>query len=223
MPRLFGLVCGNPGLGTWVAEGAADVGRSPEGRDAERPRRRGANLRARGASLKNVQAERVRLVPLESRHLERTRVWANDPAIMRLMDRAQPVSAGEHEAWFLALAGRDDCAYFAIETAEPDPHVGNVWFFAIDRRHRKAELRVVIGEPAARGKGYGAEAIDRLCRHGFNELGLHRIYAYVLAINPAARRAFERAGFALEGTLRDDRWSDGCFVDAHLLARVSRT
>lgn len=165
----------------------------------------------------------MRLVPLESRHLERTRVWANDPAIMRLMDRAQPVSAGEHEAWFLALAGRDDCAYFAIETAEPDPHVGNVWFFAIDRRHRKAELRVVIGEPAARGKGYGAEAIDRLCRHGFNELGLHRIYAYVLAINPAARRAFERAGFALEGTLRDDRWSDGCFVDAHLLARVSRT
>jgi RimJ/RimL family protein N-acetyltransferase len=169
-----------------------------------------------------VQAERVRLVPLESRHLERTRVWANDPAIMRLMDRARPVSADEHEAWFLALAGRDDCAYFAIETAEPDPHVGNVWFFAIDRRHRKAELRVVIGEPAARGKGYGAQAIDRLCRHGFNDLGLHRIYAYVLAINPAARRAFERAGFALEGTLRDDRWSDGSFVDAHLLARVSR-
>ena len=150
-------------------------------------------------------------------------MWANDPAIMRLMDRARPVSAGEHEAWYLALAGRDDCAYFAIETAEPDPHVGNVWFFAIDRRHRKAELRVVIGEPAARGKGYGAEAIDRLCRHGFNELGLHRIYAYVLAINPAARRAFERAGFALEGTLRDDRWSDGGFVDAHLLARMSRT
>jgi RimJ/RimL family protein N-acetyltransferase len=168
-----------------------------------------------------VQPDRVRLVPLARRHLERTRLWANDPAIMRLMDRARPVSTAEHEAWFLALAGRGDCEYFAIETAEQ--HVGNAWFFAIDRRHRKAELRIVIGEPAARGKGYGAEAIDRLCHHGFDELGLHRIYAFALAINPAARRAFERAGFVLEGTLRDDRWSDQGFVDAYLLARVSRT
>ena len=76
-------------------------------------------------------------------------------------------------------------------------------------------------------KHYSADWIeDRIRELGdlkFNELGLHRIYAYVLAINPAARRAFERAGFALEGTLRDDRWSDGSFVDAHLFARVSRT
>ena len=170
-----------------------------------------------------MQTGNVRLVPLDRRHLERTRAWANDPALMRLMDRARPVSTAEHEAWFRSLAERDDCSYFAIETAEGAVHVGNVWLFAIDRRHRKAELRVVIGDAAARGKGIGAEAIDRLCRHGFDELGLHRIYAYVLAINPAAQRAFERAGFSLEGTLRDDRWSDGTFVDAYVLARVSQT
>ena len=40
-----------------------------------------------------------------------------------------------------------------------------------------------------------------------SELGLHRIYAYVLAINPAARRPSSVPGFALEGTLRDDRWA----------------
>ncbi len=153
--------------------------------------------------------------------MDRTRVWANEPEIMRLMDRARPVSTAEHEAWFESLAARDDCSYFAIEIADAGTHVGNVWLFAIDQRHRKAELRVVIGDPAARGKGFGAEAIDRLCRHGFDQLGLHRIYAYVLAINSAAQRAFERAGFALEGTLRDDRWTGERFVDAYLLARVS--
>ena len=56
-------------------------------------------------------------------------------------------------------------------------------------------------------------------RLAFSELGLHRIYAYVLAINPRAQRAFERAGFALEGKLRDDRWVDDRFVDAYLLAQ----
>jgi RimJ/RimL family protein N-acetyltransferase len=99
--------------------------------------------------------------------------------------------------------------------------VGNVWLWDIDRRHGKAELRVVIGRQEARGKGLGVEAIDQLCRHAFERLGLHRVYAYVLAINPAARRAFERAGFVLEGTLRDDRRAGDGYVDGYLLARVN--
>ena len=165
----------------------------------------------------------MRLVRLDLRHLEQTRIWANDPEIMRLMDRAESVSVAEHEAWFSSLADRSDCLYFAIETTDAQLHLGNIWLFAIERRHRKAELRVVFGEAAARGKGYGSEAIDQLCQHAFDRLGLHRIYAYVLAINPGAQRSFERAGFALEGRLRDDRWSDGRFVDTYLLARVSDT
>lgn len=141
---------------------------------------------------------------------------------MMLMGRADHVSMTEHESWFTTLSSRDDCSYFAIEIADGQ-HVGNVWLWAIDRRHRKAELRIVIGDPAARGRGLGSEAIDRLCRHGFDEVGLHRIYAYVLAMNPAARRAFERAGFRLEGTLQDDRWTGDRFVDAYVLARVRQT
>jgi RimJ/RimL family protein N-acetyltransferase len=169
-----------------------------------------------------VTSDRVRIVPLELRHAERTREWANDADIMRLMDRANPVSAAEHEKWLASLSDRPDCQYFAIETLSGH-HIGNVWLWAIDRRHRKAELRVVIGDADARGKGFGSDAIDLACGYGFERLGLRRIYAFVLAINPPARRAFERAGFRLEGTLRDDRWTGDRFVDAYLLARVSES
>ena len=157
VPRLLGLVCRHPRLGTRLAEGAEDVGRSPEGSHAEGPRRRGADLRARGASLTTCRRNVCASYRSSRRHLERTRVWANDPAIMRLMDRARPVSAGEHEAWFLSLADGTTVPISPLKRGEPELHVGNVWFFAIDRRHRKAELRVVIGETAARGQGYGAE------------------------------------------------------------------
>ena len=165
--------------------------------------------------------DRLELVPLDRPHLARTREWANDPELMRLMDRKQPVTPVEHEAWFASLPRRADCAYFAIETLDGRAHIGNVWLWDIDRRHRKAELRVVVGDRTARGQGLGAEAIDRLCRHAFDTLGLHRVYAYVLGINPSARRAFERAGFTLEGTLRDDRWAVDRFIDSYLLARVN--
>lgn len=167
-------------------------------------------------------AGRLDLVPLDRRHLSRTREWANDPELMRLMDRKQPVSPAEHEAWFASLPRRSDCAYFAIETADPRTHIGNVWLWDIDRRNRKAELRVVVGDRTVRGKGLGAEAIDRLCRYAFDQLDLHRVYAYVLDINPSARSAFERAGFTLEGTLRDDRWAAERFIDSYLLAKLNR-
>lgn len=167
-----------------------------------------------------VRGRVVNLVPLDRRHMARTRTWANDPEIMFLMGRARPVSEDEHEAFFTNVIERDGSAFFAIERADTAIHIGNAWLWSIDARHRKAELRIVIGDAAARGKGAGAEAIELLCSHGFERLQLHRIYAYVLATNPVAKRAFEAAGFSEEGTLRDDRWADDRFVDAYLMARL---
>src|SRR5882672_2779485 len=97
---------------------------------------------------------RVKLVPLAHTHLPRTRAWANDPELMRLMNREHPVAEDEHAAWFESLGRRNDCVYFAIETTEGSEHVGNVWLWAIDAQNRKAELRIVIGEAARRHQGF---------------------------------------------------------------------
>ena len=164
--------------------------------------------------------ETISLRPLELRHLDKTREWANDPELMRLLNRAQPISNSEHQQWFASLKKRKDCVYFAIETKAHSIHVGNIWLWNIDLRHRHAELRIVIGNHSDTGKGLGTEAITQLCKYCFEQMNLHRIYAYVLAINPRARRAFEKAGFVLEGTLRDDRWTGDGYTDAYLLGKL---
>src|SRR5262245_40293869 len=112
-----------------------------------------------------LNGARCRLVPLDQPHRERTRAWANDPALARLLDRARPVSDVEHDEWFGALAARADAVFFAIEVEER--HVGNVWLWAIDARHRKAELRILVGEESATGRGIGSEAIELACRYAF--------------------------------------------------------
>lgn len=161
----------------------------------------------------------VRLRPLERRHLEKTLEWANDPELMRLLNRAARVSKEEHEQWFKALQERDDRCYFAIESVD-GLHLGNVWLCDIDLRHRRAELRIVMGLDHV-GKGAGTEAISALCDYAFERLNLHKVYAYVLAINPRARRSFEKAGFVVEGTLREDRWTGETFTDACLLGKLN--
>lgn len=161
----------------------------------------------------------VTLVPFEQRHADTTLQWNNDPELARLLGRQHGIAADEHARWFAALSGRSDTLFRAIEA--DGRHVGNVWLAEIDRRHHKAEVRILIGDKAVHGGGAGSRALDGIARHAFDGLGLHRVYAYVLAFNPRARRAFEKAGFVLEGTLRDDRRDGDRYVDAFVLGRVN--
>jgi RimJ/RimL family protein N-acetyltransferase len=158
----------------------------------------------------------VALVPFGRQHLAQTLQWTNDPELARLLDRHDTVTAEEHERWFVSLSSREDTIFFAIE--DDARHVGNVWLADISSRHRKAEVRIVLA-PDAVNRGCGSRAIELIAAQAFGHMNLHRLYAFVLAFNPRARRAFEKAGFTLEGTLREDRFDGARFVDAVVLGR----
>jgi len=164
---------------------------------------------------------RVRLVPLAEKHLDATFQWVNDPAMMRLLGRAARVESDEHLRWFERLKERTDCRYFSAETTDAGLHVGNIWLWDINTADRKAEVRILFGDETARGRGYGSEAIHLLADLAFDTMGLHRLYAYVFSINPRARRAFEKAGFRSEGTLREDRRAGGEYIDVYLLGQLA--
>ena len=168
-------------------------------------------LAASGASV-------IRLMPLAAQHFVKTREWNNEPQLMRWLNRAQIISEAEHAAWFADLAEQRDRLYFAIESG--GRHLGNVWLWDIDARHRRAEVRVLIGDYADRSRGLGTDALRQIGDYARGTLKLHRLIAYVLAINPRACRSFEKAGFQLEGILREDRWSGDRFVDVWLMGRM---
>jgi len=139
---------------------------------------------------------------------------------MRLLGRRQPVTEREHERWFDSLASSSDRLYMAIEDVVTGEHIGNVWLWAIDEMDRKAELRIVVGAAGRAGRGAGTEAIRLFSEYAFGPVGLRRVYAYVLGFNQRARRAFEKAGFALEGVLKEDRVTAEGPVDVYLLGRL---
>lgn len=168
-----------------------------------------------------VHGNNISLRPFERRHLSKTLRWANTPELTYLMDRAFPISDMEHEVWFSKLhEQKQNLIYFAIETNEGNQHIGNIWLWNINWLHRKAEISIVIGNATNHGKGIGTEAINLVTVYSFERLNLHKVYAHVLAINPRARQAFEKAGFVLEGTLKEDRWSQSHFIDVYYLARI---
>ena len=170
--------------------------------------------------MRGTRRARVRLTPLGEPHLGATLAWVNDPAMMRLLGRRARVEPDEHRAWFARLTERQDCRYFAVEAVDSGRHMGNVWLWDINPVDRKAEVRVLFGDEASRGRGYGSEAIDMLAGIAFHTMGLRRLYAYVFAINAPAKRAFEKAGFRQEGVLRQDRRVADDSIDVYVLGRL---
>jgi RimJ/RimL family protein N-acetyltransferase len=151
----------------------------------------------------------VRLRALEWQDAERYREWINDAGMATLVDRARPVTLAEHQRWYERLTHSDSVLMFAVDDKVTRRFIGCAWLNGIDRRHRRAEVRIVLGIRGKRGRGRGADAIRTLAAVAFNRMNLEKVYAEVLESNDRAVRAFEAAGFRREGLLRQDRWVDG--------------
>jgi RimJ/RimL family protein N-acetyltransferase len=80
-------------------------------------------------------------------------------------------------------------------------HIGNIKIGPLVTRHARAEIGYLIGDRAAWGKGYAAEAIREICRYGFEELGLAKITAGLYETNIGSAKALLNAGFVHEATI----------------------
>ena len=68
---------------------------------------------------------------------------------------------------------------------------------------RTGEIGYIV-HPDLWGQGYATEAAAALLRFGFDELGLHRIYATCDPRNVASGRVLQKCGMAHEGRRRHD-------------------
>jgi len=68
------------------------------------------------------------------------------------------------------------------------------------------------------GRGYATEAARALLAFGFQEMGLHRIFATCDVENLASARVLEKVGMKREGCLREHIWTKGRWRDSFLYA-----
>lgn len=92
---------------------------------------------------------------------------------------------------------------FVIEPKESGRFAGMIGIGRADWETGVAEAGYWIG-PAARGRGYVAEALRAVAGHAF-ALGLYRLELVAAIGNVASQRVAERAGFTREGVLRKAR------------------
>jgi RimJ/RimL family protein N-acetyltransferase len=163
-----------------------------------------------------IYGKRIRLRAPEREDIPRFVQWLNDPEVRRGLLFYMPMSLGEEENWFDSMLARPPAEHpMVIEIRQEDYWlaIGNCGVHQIDWRCRSAIVGIFIGEKQFWNQGYGSETMELLLEHAFNTLNLNRISLDVYENNLGAIRAYEKAGFVLEGRKRQAMYQDGEYLD----------
>jgi RimJ/RimL family protein N-acetyltransferase len=164
--------------------------------------------------------ELVTLSAVERDYLPRYVEWLNDWEVRRCLAPTlpHPLTMQDEEEWFNHQRADQDSRLFAILTRGESKLIGNCGLHGIDWINRHAIFGIFIGDKNYWDKGYGTDATHTLLRYAFEEAALHRIELEVFSFNRRAIRAYEKAGFRLEGTRKQALFREGAWHDEHIMA-----
>lgn len=127
-----------------------------------------------------------------------------------------PYTQSDALDYITAMRQADPDETFAFAITLDDTAVGSIGVFRQQNIHRQtAELGYYIAEPYW-GKGAMTAAVKKACAYVFTHSDILRIYAEPFAHNAGSCRVLEKAGFRLEGVLRQNAVKNGQVVDMKL-------
>lgn len=125
----------------------------------------------------------------------------------------------EQMAWYRDLERNGTGIWWAICSLDNRVFYGAGGFNGLSKEHRKAEIGFWL-LPEFWGQGFMQEALPLICNYGFKGLGLNRIEGFVDSENSNCKRAVEKLGFKLEGTMREYEWKEGRYLNVDIYAKL---
>lgn len=162
----------------------------------------------------------IRLERLEPHHLEHFGPLVSDPQTLRFTRIPVPVPPDFPGWWYARYEqGRRDGTREAFAILDGDEFLGVALAPQIDMVERWAELGYMV-VPQARGRGAATEALRQLTAWAEDELGMLRLELLISVDNAGSQKVAERAGYTLEGVLRNTYLKEGVREDVQMWSRI---
>jgi RimJ/RimL family protein N-acetyltransferase len=158
-----------------------------------------------------LEGRLVRLRAIEPEDGARLNPMFNDPEVLAGLTVAMPQALTGFDEWAEGVRQNRDEFDLIIETLEGEA-IGACGLRGLNDRNRAGNLGIWVGRPYW-NRGFGTDAVRTLCRFAFRHMNLQRVDLHVYANNLRGRRAYEKVGFRLEGTLRRGQFEGGEYVD----------
>jgi RimJ/RimL family protein N-acetyltransferase len=170
----------------------------------------------------SLQGHGLFLSPFTPADVPAMLVGDRDPETARRLGWApEDPSAEKAQAYVAQCAERwrnADRVPWAVREQEQSIALGHVELNMGNERRARVSFSTY---PPARGRGLAARAVDLVCVFAFDELCIARVQLLTDADNLASRAVAAKAGFAIEGILRDYAERGGKRHDTVLHSRLS--
>ncbi|MCH4167797.1 MAG: GNAT family N-acetyltransferase [Streptococcaceae bacterium] len=93
---------------------------------------------------------------------------------------------------------------------------GVVELMWIDYIHRNCEIQIVVIKDF-RGQGLASKALLKGIEYAFSILNMHKVYLYVDTTNAVAVHIYQKIGFEIEGTLKEQFFANGKYKDSFFM------
>jgi RimJ/RimL family protein N-acetyltransferase len=172
--------------------------------------------------VERIRGQRVWLRALERADLTAYRRAANSVTVGTWAGYPFPLGTDTADRWYEHVRehhGRDEY-FFAISPLGSTEFIGTVWLWGASSRLAGLELSILVTPEAGLGQGIGSDAANAALDFIFGSYDVERIWLTTEVENERAQRAFEKAGFRTEGTIRHHFRREGRWRDSLLMAIV---
>jgi RimJ/RimL family protein N-acetyltransferase len=172
-----------------------------------------------------LTGEKIILRPIMMEDWEETVKWRNDLFIKSsTISHPFPVTAELEKNWYESHLKSKDSSYipFTVISKGSGKVAGYFSLNNVNWISRNGFVSGAIGERQDQGQGMGREAVELLLKYAFENLNLHKIYAYVRTDHPALK-TWADLGAVTEGILKEHFFCQGIYHDVALLAWFNKS
>jgi RimJ/RimL family protein N-acetyltransferase len=157
----------------------------------------------------------VKLAPLHPEQVTHFYTWLNDPEVIEysLSVFQQLKTPPQIDQWFAATLAQANTLNLGIYLAETNALIGYAGLTGISATNQSGEYFIFIGEKAQWGQGVGTAVTKQILELAFTAHHLNRVMLTVSEGNTGGWRAYAKAGFVVEGRLRQAACRQGVFHD----------
>lgn len=157
----------------------------------------------------------VKLAPLHPEQVTHFYNWLQDPEVTQYSLSAfqQMKTTEQIDHWFAATLAQTNSLNLGIYLAETNALIGYAGLSNISATNHSGEYFIFIGEKAQWGKGVGTTVTKQVLQLAFTVHHLNRVMLTVSEGNTGGLKAYTKAGFVMEGRLRQAACRQGVFHD----------
>lgn len=157
----------------------------------------------------------VKLAPLQPEHVAQFYTWLRDSKVIKYSLSAfqNMTTTKQIDQWFAATLQQANSLNLGIFLEETNVLIGYAGLSGISVTNQSSEYFIFIGDKTSWRKSVDTAVTKQIVCIGFTSYQLNRIMLTVSESNTAGLKAYTKAGFIVEGRLRQATCRQGVFHD----------